>query len=92
MVDVGTGPFALFPVVASLAGTDKVYAMEAVPEVAKLARESVSKLGFNETVVEMYEGPSTSFSLDESNKADLLVAEVVGWWPRKRACSPPSWT
>lgn len=78
VIDVGTGPFALFAVVAARAGATRVYALESDPAVAAQAREAVRSLGFAD-VIRVVEGPSTSFSiLEKEDKADLLVAEVVG--------------
>eukprot|EP00976_Prorocentrum_cordatum_P024862 505850-Prorocentrum_minimum.AAC.2 len=47
VVDIGTGPFALLAIAAAKAGARKVrvYAIEADPEVAKLARRAIEESG-----------------------------------------------
>jgi len=77
VVDIGTGPFAIFAIAAARAGARKVYAIEADPQVAELARKVVSEAkDIPQGVIEIVEGYSTSVSLPE--KVDLLVAEVIG--------------
>ena len=43
VVDLGTGPFAVLALSAARAGARKVYAIEASPEAARLARKAVSQ-------------------------------------------------
>jgi hypothetical protein len=54
VLDLGTGPFALFAVMAAECGAGKVYAMEANPQVAAAARAFVKKTGYDDiiTIVE----------------------------------------
>lgn len=48
VVDVGTGPFALLAIAAAKAGARQVYAIEADPGVARLAREAIAASGLPE--------------------------------------------
>ena len=80
VLDIGTGPEALLALIAARAGAKKVYAIEAQPEVAELARAAIeASVAAGEVpagVVEVLEGFSTSLELPE--EADLLVSEIVG--------------
>ena len=75
VLDLGTGPFALFAVMAAKAGAKHVYAIEASKEAAAAARETISKLGYDDKIT-ILEGFSTEITLPE--KADFAVAEIVG--------------
>jgi len=75
VLDLGTGPFALFAIIAAQAGAGKVYAIEANSEAAKSARATVKQLGF-EDIITVLEGFSSDITLPE--KADVIVAEIVG--------------
>lgn len=75
VLDLGTGPFALFALEAARAGAKRVYAIEADATNAQLAREAVAAAGF-ESVVEVIEGFSTRVTLPE--KVDVLISEIVG--------------
>ncbi|EED89822.1 arginine n-methyltransferase-like protein [Thalassiosira pseudonana CCMP1335] len=77
VLDLGTGPFALFAVAAAKAGAGKVYAIEASKEAAASARETVKKLGFDDKIT-ILEGFSTDITLPDGIKADFAVAEIVG--------------
>lgn len=79
MLDLGTGPFALFAIIAANAGAGRVYAIEANPEAAKSARQTVKKFGFDD-VITILEGFSTDITVEEmgGKKADFAVAEIVG--------------
>jgi len=77
VLDLGTGPFALFAIIAAQAGAGKVYAIEANPEAAKLARAQVRKVGYDD-VITILEGFSTDITLPNNEKADFAVAEIVG--------------
>eukprot|EP00978_Attheya_sp_CCMP212_P046811 scaffold412996_cov59-Attheya_sp.AAC.1 len=78
VLDLGTGPFALFAIIAAEQGAGKVYAMEADPEIAKSARETVKRSGFAD-VITILEGFSTDIpSLPNNDKVDFVVAEIVG--------------
>jgi SAM-dependent methyltransferase len=77
VVDLGTGPFAVLAIIAARAGAKKVYAIEASPKAAKLAREAVRQAkDIPAGVIDVVEGFSTSVTLPE--KCDLCVAEIVG--------------
>lgn len=75
VLDLGTGPFALFAIIAAQAGAGKVYAIEANPEAAQSARTYVKNAGYSD-VVTILEGFSTDITLNE--KADFCIAEIVG--------------
>ena len=75
VLDLGTGPFAIFAIKAAELGAKKVYAIEANKEAARVARETVAKKGYND-IIEVFEGFSTDIELPE--KVDLVVAEIIG--------------
>ena len=75
VLDLGTGPFALFAIAAAEAGAGKVYAIEANPAAAASARTLVAKKGLSDVIV-ILEGFSTRIDLPE--KVDLCIAEIVG--------------
>lgn len=50
VVDVGTGPFAVLAICAAKAGARQVYAIEADPTAAKLAREAIAREGLQDRV------------------------------------------
>lgn len=77
VLDLGTGPFALFAVIAAKNGAGKVYAIEASKEAATSARDTVKKLGFEDKIT-ILEGFSTDITLPDGIKADFAVAEIVG--------------
>ena len=77
VLDLGTGPFALFAVIAAKNGAGKVYAIEASKEAAASARDTVKKLGYD-TKITILEGFSTDITLADEEKADFAVAEIVG--------------
>eukprot|EP00966_Prymnesium_polylepis_P312746 7226942-Prymnesium_polylepis.1 len=77
VLDIGTGPFAILALIAARAGAKKVYAIEASPQAAALARKAVK--GARDVpagTIEVIEGFSTEVKLPE--KADLVVAEIIG--------------
>ncbi|KAL7488808.1 hypothetical protein ACHAW6_014406 [Cyclotella cf. meneghiniana] len=78
VLDIGTGPFALFAIVAAKNGAGKVFAMEANSEAAASAREMVNKMGYQDKIT-ILDGFSTDIpSLPDGIKADFAVAEIVG--------------
>lgn len=77
VLDLGTGPFALFALMAAENGAGTVYAMEANPEAARSARATVTKAGFND-VITILDGLSTEITLPDNVKADFCVAEIIG--------------
>ena len=77
VLDIGTGPEALLALIAARAGAKKVYAVEVAPKVADAARQAVEAAhDVEDGVIEIFQGFSTELELPE--KADLLVAEIVG--------------
>ena len=77
VLDLGTGPFALFAIMAAELGAGKVYAIEANREIAQNARKVIAEQGF-EDVITVLEGFSTDITLPDNAKADIIVAEIVG--------------
>ena len=77
VLDLGTGPFALFAIMAAELGAGKVYAIEANKEIAQNARKVIAEQGF-EDVITVLEGFSTDITLPDNAKADIIVAEIVG--------------
>ena len=75
VLDLGTGPFALFAIMAAQAGAKHVYAIEADPDICQSARQYAAKSGYAD-VITIYEGFSSAVQLPE--KVDLCVAEIVG--------------
>lgn len=75
VLDLGTGPFCLFALIAAQQGAGKVYALEANPEAAASARSVVQKAGYSD-IITVVEGFSTEVTLPE--KVDFCVAEIVG--------------
>uniref|UniRef100_A0A7S2KXU9 Uncharacterized protein n=1 Tax=Zooxanthella nutricula TaxID=1333877 RepID=A0A7S2KXU9_9DINO len=77
MLDIGTGPFALFALVAARAGAKKVYAIEANPDAAARARANVAKATDIEPgTIEVIEGFTSALKLPE--KVDVCCAEIIG--------------
>jgi hypothetical protein len=77
VLDMGTGPFALFSIIAADAGAGKVYAIEANKDAARSARETIKKAGYEDKIT-VLEGFSTDISLPDDVKADFVVAEIIG--------------
>lgn len=77
VLDLGTGPFALFSIMAAEAGAKKVYAIEANKEVAQSARILIKQSGFSD-IITVLDGVSTELTLPDNEKVDLVVAELVG--------------
>lgn len=77
VLDLGTGPFAIFAIKAAELGAKKVYAIEANKEAAQLARETITKKGYDD-IITVLEGFSTDISLPNNDKVDLIVAEIIG--------------
>lgn len=75
VLDLGTGPFAIFAIRAAELGAKKVYAIEANKEAARVAQETVDKKGYGD-IITVLEGFSTDIELPE--KVDLIVAEIIG--------------
>ena len=77
VLDLGTGPFALFAIMAAELGAGKVYAIEANKEIAANARKVIAEQGFDD-VITVLDGFSTDLTLPNNAKADIIVAEIVG--------------
>ena len=77
VLDLGTGPFALFAIMAAELDAGRVYAIEASKEIAANARKVIAEQGF-EDVITVLEGFSTDIALPDNAKADIIVAEIVG--------------
>ena len=77
VLDLGTGPFALFAIIAADAGAGHVYAVEANKDAAKSARETIKKAGYQDKIT-VLEGFSTDITLPNNIKADFAVAEIIG--------------
>jgi predicted RNA methylase len=77
VLDLGTGPFALFAVMAAEMGAGKVYAIEANKDIADNARKVIKELGYDD-VITVLDGLSTDVTLPNKEKADVIVAEIVG--------------
>ena len=75
VLDIGTGQDAIWAVSAARAGASRVYAIEVLPDAAKLAREAVERAGVADRVT-VLEGLSTEIELPE--RVDLLVSEIIG--------------
>ena len=77
VLDLGTGPYAYFAIIAAKAGAKKVYAIEASSDACKMAREAVTKAGYD-NIITILEGYSTDITLPDNVKADFAIAEIVG--------------
>lgn len=75
VLDIGTGRDALWAIAAARAGARKVWAVEAIPRVAELARESIARSGLSGTI-EVIEGLSTAIELPE--RVDVCISEIIG--------------
>jgi hypothetical protein len=75
VLDLGTGPFALFAIIAAEAGAGTVYAVEADPAAAQSARATIKSAGF-QNVITVIDGFSTAITLP--TPADVCIAEIVG--------------
>eukprot|EP00545_Synedropsis_sp_CCMP1620_P002541 CAMPEP_0119023212 /NCGR_PEP_ID=MMETSP1176-20130426/29544_1 /TAXON_ID=265551 /ORGANISM="Synedropsis recta cf, Strain CCMP1620" /LENGTH=499 /DNA_ID=CAMNT_0006978247 /DNA_START=39 /DNA_END=1538 /DNA_ORIENTATION=- len=75
VLDLGTGPFALFAIMAAELGATKVYAIESDPSAAESARLVIQKAGWTD-IITVLEGYSNEITLPE--KADFCIAEIVG--------------
>ena len=75
VLDLGTGPFALFAIIAAQAGAGKVYAIEADPQAAQSAIDTIQRAGYND-IITVLQGLSTEITLPE--KVDVCIAEIVG--------------
>ena len=77
VLDLGTGPYALFAIMAAQAGAKAVYAMEADQQAAQSARTTIAKAGYDD-IITVLEGFSTNLELPQGVKADICIAEIVG--------------
>jgi 16S rRNA G966 N2-methylase RsmD len=77
VIDLGTGPFALFAIMAAQLGAGRVYAMESNREAARSARITIVRAGFQD-VITVLDGYSTDIKLPNDDKADFCIAEIIG--------------
>ncbi|KAL3807711.1 hypothetical protein ACHAXA_005724 [Cyclostephanos tholiformis] len=77
VLDLGTGPYAHFAIIAARAGAGKVYAIEASRSACESARIAVRDAGYDD-VVTIIEGYSTDVALPGNERADFVIAEIVG--------------
>ena len=75
VLDLGTGPYALFAIIAAELGAKKVYAIEANTQAAESARTYIKKSGYDD-IIEVIEGFSNQIVLPE--KVDFIIAEIIG--------------
>lgn len=75
VLDMGTGPFCLFAVIAAQLGAGKVYAIEANQYAAASARDTVERMGYGD-IITVVEGYSTKIQLPEN--VDFCIAEIIG--------------
>lgn len=75
VADIGTGRDALWAIAAARAGARRVYAIEALPQVAALARDAVQRARVAD-VVRVVEGRSEDVDLPEP--IDVASGEVIG--------------
>jgi len=87
VLDLGTGPFALFAIIAAEEGCGKVFAIEGDRASAESARKTVAKAGFSD-VITILEGLSTEIPRlnDQDEKVDFVVAEIVGSVASEEGC------
>jgi hypothetical protein len=77
VIDLGTGPVALFAIMAAQLGAGRVYAMEANRAAAQSARATIQRAGFQD-VITVLDGFSTDIELPNQEKADFCIAEIIG--------------
>lgn len=77
VLDVGAGSGILSLLAAKHAGAARVYAVEAAPTMARLARELVRRNGLEQTV-QVIEGRAEDVELPE--KVDCIVSEWMGFY------------
>ena len=86
VLDIGTGPYAIFAIRAAQAGAKRVYAIEANPKAAQIAKETVVNSGYDD-VITIIEGYSTDLlSLPNDDKCDLIIAEIIGSIASEEGC------
>ena len=83
VVELGTGPHAVLALQCVDAGAKKVYAIEANPRGADLARRLVAKQGAGR-IVRVLDGYSTEVELEEPG--DVLVQDIVGSIASSEGC------
>ncbi|GAA4884879.1 SAM-dependent methyltransferase [Saccharopolyspora cebuensis] len=74
-VEIGTGKHALWSIAAVRAGAEHVYAIEALPAYAELARETIAQAGLSDRIT-VLDGLSTEVELPE--RVDLCISEIIG--------------
>ena len=88
VMDLGTGPYAIFAIRAAEAGAKHVYAIEANPKAAAVAKQTVAKSGY-EDIITVLEGYSTDLKeLPGGEKCDVIIAEIIGSIASEEGCIP----
>ena len=88
VMDLGTGPYAIFAIRAAEAGAKRVYAIEANPKAAAVAKQTVAKSGY-EDIITVLEGYSTDLKeLPGGEKCDVIIAEIIGSIASEEGCIP----
>lgn len=77
VLDVGAGSGVLSMLAAKLAGASRVYAVEAAPGMARLARALIERNGLSD-LVRVMEGRAEDVELPE--KVDVVVSEWMGFY------------
>ncbi|MFE5121007.1 50S ribosomal protein L11 methyltransferase [Streptomyces sp. NPDC056669] len=75
VLDIGTGQDAVWALAAARAGARHVWAVEVLPESARIARKNIEKAGFADRIT-VVEGLSTEIELPEP--VDMCVSEIIG--------------
>jgi len=75
VLDIGTGPDALWALEAARAGARHVWGVEVVPDAAESARQAVARAGLTHRVT-IVEGRSTD--IDLPTPVDFCVSEIIG--------------
>jgi len=86
VLDLGTGPYAIFAIKAAECGAKRVYAIEADPLAAKNAKKIIASKGYD-GIITVLEGFSTDIpQLPNNEKADLIISEIVGSIASEEGC------
>ncbi|MBU3866319.1 50S ribosomal protein L11 methyltransferase [Streptomyces sp. 4503] len=75
VLDIGTGQDAVWALAAARAGARHVWAVEVLPESARIARKNIERAGFADRIT-VVEGLSTEIELPEP--VDMCVSEIIG--------------
>ncbi|MBD3009038.1 MULTISPECIES: 50S ribosomal protein L11 methyltransferase [unclassified Streptomyces] len=75
VLDIGTGKDAVWALAAARAGARRVWAVEVIPQSARIARKTIEEAGFADRIT-VVEGLSTEIELPEP--VDMCVSEIIG--------------